>query len=222
MQSMPARTGQAEPLIRRLRAEGVAAGVAEDMVARFSAQQIRDALDVLPARRCSSTAGWLVAAISGGWQLHEEANGLRAARASVQQRRADTRATDARQDQRDRLLAGWAAAISDALTDTQLAAAVQRVTRPVDGLNRHSVPVAASQILGWAITAATSAPDEPLHTALTDALDDHASDSAVDGSTLPEAIPPPPAISEAAADPDVFRRRVSHAIDSLHTAQPSR
>lgn len=54
---------------------------------------------------------------------------------------------DVRREQRDRRLAGWTTAISDALTDTQLTAAVQRVTRPVDRSDRRFVPVAASQIL---------------------------------------------------------------------------
>lgn len=43
------------------------------------------------------------------------------------------RAADEWPEQRDRRLAGWTTVISDALTDTQLTAAVQRVTRPVDG-----------------------------------------------------------------------------------------
>jgi hypothetical protein len=62
----------AAALTRRLRAEGVAAGVADDLVARFPAQQVAGALDVLPARNCSNAAGWLVAAISDGWRLHDE------------------------------------------------------------------------------------------------------------------------------------------------------
>ena len=146
--------GQAEPLIRRLRA-GVAAGVANDLAARFPAQRICDAL-VLPARRCSNAAGWLVRAISGSWQLHDEAERLRAARTRARQRHDDALATQARQERRDHRLAGLAAAVSNALTDTQLAATVQRVTRPVGGLDRRSVPVAASRLLACAVTTATT------------------------------------------------------------------
>ena len=88
----------AAALFRRLRA----ASVAEDLVARYPAQQICDALAVLPARRCSNAAGWLVRAIGDGWQLHDEAERLRAARTRSQQRHDDAQATEARQEQRDR------------------------------------------------------------------------------------------------------------------------
>jgi len=209
-------------LIRRLRVTGVAANVAEDLVARYPAQQICDAAEVLPARHCSNAAGWLVRAISDGWQLHDEAERLRAARTRSQQHHDDAQATEARQEQRDRRLAGWAAAVSEALTDTQFAAAVRCATRPVDGLDRRSVPVAASQPLGWAITTATSAPDKPLH----DALHDHSTHRTDDASTLPSEIPReiprPPATPDAAADPDEFRRRVKHAIDHLEPANLTR
>ena len=149
-------------LTRRLRAAGVAAGVAEDLVARFPAQQICDALDVLPARNCSNAAGWLVAAINDGWQLHDEAQRLRAARSRVQRRDAAARALRARQEHRDHRLDGWTAALCEALTDAQLRTAVQRITRPVEGLDRRSAPVAASQLLAWAVATATSAADTPL------------------------------------------------------------
>ena len=132
------------------------ARVANDLAARFPAQRICDALEVLPARRCSTAAGWLVRAISGGWQLHDEAERLRAARTRASQRHDDALATQAQQERRDHRLAGSAAAVLDALTDTQLAAADQRVTRPVGGLDRRSVPVAASRLLAWAITTATT------------------------------------------------------------------
>jgi len=212
----------AAALIRRLRAAGVAGNVAEDLVARFPAQQVADALEVLPARRCSNAAGWLVRAISDGWQLHDEAERLRATRTLARRRHDDAQAIEARQEQRDRRLAGWAAAVSEALTDPQLTAAVDCVTRPVDGLDRRSVPVAASQLLAWAITTATSAPDKPLHDALTDALHDHSTRRTDDASTLPAEIPRPPVNPDPAADPDALRRRVKHAIGQLKTANRTR
>ncbi|HSK91328.1 MAG TPA: hypothetical protein VK875_08445, partial [Euzebyales bacterium] len=206
----------AAALFRRLRA----ASVAEDLVARHPAQQICDALAVLPARRCSNAAGWLVRAISDGWQLHDEAERLRAAR--TRQYHDDARAAEAQQEQRDRRLTEWAAAVSAALTDPQLTAAVDRVTTPADGLDRRSAPVAASQLLGWAITTATSSPAKPLHDVLTEALNDHTTDGANDSSTRPAKIPRPPATPDAAANPDAFRRRVRHAIDHLETANLTR
>ena len=209
-----------EALIRRLRSAGVAVSVAEDLVARFPAPQIADALDVLPARRCSNAAGWLVRAISDGWQLHDEAQRLRTARTHVQQHHNDALATQVRQEQREAWLTGWGAAVSDALTDTQLAAAVHRVTRPVAALDRRSAPVAASQLLAWAITTATSAPYEPLDTALNNALHEHTSDPEIALVELPDDIPPAPATT-ATADPDAFRRRVRHAINDLEASHPS-
>jgi len=131
-------------------------------------------------------------------------NASAAARTRSQQHHDDAQATEARQEQRDRRLAGWTAAISDALTDTQLTAAVDRVTWPVDGLDRRSVPVAASRLLAWAVTTTTSAPDKPLHDAPTDALHDHSTHRTDDSSTLPAEIPRPPATPDAAADPDAF------------------
>jgi hypothetical protein len=132
----------------------------------------------------------------------------------MQQRDAATRASQAHQERRDRRLAGWAMAISAAVLDAQLTAAVQQVTRPVEGLDRRSPPVAASQLLAWAIATATAAPDTPLEVALTDALHAHAGDPDIAVVELPEDIPPAPAIN-AAADPEAFRRRVRHAINDL-------
>jgi hypothetical protein len=64
------------------------------------------------------------------WQLHDEAARLRATCTRAQQRDADARA---HQEQRDDRLAGWTAAVCEALTDTQLTAAIQRITSPVGG-----------------------------------------------------------------------------------------
>jgi DNA-binding transcriptional ArsR family regulator len=204
----------AAALARRLCAAGVAAGVADDLVGRFPAQQVADALEVLPARRCSNAAGWLVRAISDGWQLHDEASRLRAARTRAHQRDAAARALQARQEERDRRLADWTAAVCEALTDTQLTAAVERTTRPVEGLDRRSAPVAASQLLAWAIATATAAPDTPLEAALTHALHDPTGDPDSPVVELPENIPRAPA-TDTDADPEAFRRRVKQAIDEL-------
>ena len=211
----------AAALTRRLRAAGVTAAVADDLVGRFPAQQVADALDVLPARTCSNAAGWLVRAISDGWRLHDEAQRLRAIRTRAQHRDAAARALQARQEQRDRRLADGAAAVDEALTDTQLTTAVQRITRPVGGLDRRSAPVAASQLLAWAIATATTAPDTPLQAALTAALHDHADDLDIRLVELPEEVPPAPA-TNTAADPEAFRRRVRHAVNDLEALRPTR
>lgn len=170
---------------------------------------------MLPARRCSNAAGWLVRAISDGWQLHHEADRLRTTHTRAKHRDAAARALEARQEQRDRRLAGWAAAVHQALTDSQLAAAVQRITRPVEGLDRLSAPIAASRILAWAIATAVS--DTPLDRAVTHALHNHTGDPDSAALELPEDIPPALA-TNATADPQTFRRRVKHAIDHLEPA----
>jgi hypothetical protein len=204
-------------LTRRLRAAGVAAAVADDLVARFPTEQVADALDVLPARTCSNAAGWLVRAISDGWQLYDEAARLRATRTRDQQRHAAARALQAREDERDRRLAGWTAAVDEALSDTQLTAAVRRITRPVGGLERRSAPVAASQLLAWAIATATAAPDAPLDVALTHRLHDHASDLDHAVVELPEHIPPH---QRPIPQPTQKRSDDAHATPSL-TSKPS-
>jgi len=91
---------------------------------------------------------------------------------------------------------------------------VQRITRPVGGLDRRSAPVAASQLLAWAIATATSAPYRPLEVAVTHALRDRTGDPGSAVFELPEDIPPA-AATYADADPDALRRRVRHAINDL-------
>jgi hypothetical protein len=212
--------GQAEPLIRRLRA-GVAARVANDLAARFPAQRICDALEALPARRCSNAAGWLVRAmISGGWQLHDQAERLRAARTRASQRHDDALATQAQQERRDHRLAGSAAAVLDALTDTQLAAADQRVTRPVGGLDRRSVPVAASRLLAWAVTTATThqtsrSTQRSTTRCTTTPATRRSTDRRCQMTSTSNSDHP------SSSRPDALRRRVRHAIDDLQTAHPS-
>lgn len=72
------------------------------------------------------------------------------------------------------MTAVWAAATDEALTKTRLTADVERVTRQVERLDRRFAPVAASQLLAWAIATATTAPNPPLEVTLTHALHDHA------------------------------------------------
>ena len=190
--------GQAEPSIRRLRA-GVAARVAKDLAARFPAQRICDALEALPARRCSNAAGWLVRAmITGGWQLHDQAERLRAARTRASQRHDDALATQAQQERRDHPAGRLGRSGSDALTDTQLAAADQRVTRPVGGLDRRSVPVAPADCSRGPSPPPPRTRQAAPRSAQRPAAQPH-QHAEIDGSTLPAEIPRPPATPDAAA-----------------------
>jgi hypothetical protein len=192
----------------------VDAKVADDLAAKYPAAHITDALEVLPTRQATNPAGWLVRAITDAWQLHDEAERLRAVRASHEQQLADARAAEDRQQRRDEQLAGWAREVSAALTDEQLTDVVARVTQPVAGIDRRSAPVAVSQILAWAIHAAAAHPDRPIADALHRALGRA-------NAVIPAALPPDlpePLHATAPADqhgPDVLRRRVALAIAAL-------
>lgn len=82
-----------------------------------------------------------------------------------------------------------------------ITAAAARASRPVGGLDRRLVPVAASQLLACAISTAATAPDKPLDAAFHDALRDDTSDTEDDAPTLPHEIPPPPAKHRSCSRP---------------------
>jgi len=190
----------------------VVATVADDLVARYPAAQIDDALEVAVARDCSNTAGWLVRAISHDWHLRDEAARLRAARERSAQRQADAAAATAAQLHRDDRLTGWAAAIDAALPDDGLAEVVAQVVRPVEGVDRLSAPVAYTQILAWGIHAATTRAAFGVDVALQRAL--RAAD-AVTTTAWPDDIPTPPTptdLGDPAAAAAALRDRVARAI----------
>ena len=64
----------------------------------------------------------------------------------------------------------WASAVSAALDDTQLAEAVQRLTRPLPGLGRRSAPAACAALVRWAQAVAAAHPGHRLDTTLPAAL----------------------------------------------------
>ena len=64
----------------------------------------------------------------------------------------------------------WRTAVSTALDDRLLATAVERVTTPVAGLDRRSVPVARAQLVAWAAAVHRAASQRPLRDALTNDL----------------------------------------------------
>lgn len=66
----------------------------------------------------------------------------------------------------------WAAAVSAALDDVELTDAVRRLTRPIEGLGRRSVPAVRAALLCWASHAAAERPELALHEALTAELGD--------------------------------------------------
>lgn len=195
---------------RRLRAAGMAAGVAHDLVRRYPAKQIADALDVLPARRPADAVGWLVRAVSEAWDLRTEADTIRHTRARALREQARALEAARLEHERGRRLEGWACAVSDALTDQQVAAAVELVARPIGWLGRRSAPLATTQLIVWAIEAASESPQQPLDAVLRYAL--HASLSTT--PALPNHVPTPPNVSTLTTADDL-RDRVRRAVTVL-------
>jgi len=147
--------------------------VAAGLVDEQPAQRIRDALDAVGARRLSNPAGWPVRAISSGWDLAGEAVQARAGRArGVARERERAAAVEQRRQaqQRQASSAAWAAAVSAGLDDAQLAHAVHRLTRPLPGLGRRSMPAVCATLLRWAQAVAATHPGRPLGVALRAAL----------------------------------------------------
>lgn len=192
---------------------GVAGHVVADLLDRYPAARVCDAAVVAAGRRLRNPAAWLVAALRDNWDLTRPAAEIRAGQAqralAVEQAAvADRRHVgDAAADVR---AAGWAAALSGALDDRQLARAIAQVTEPLPGLGRRSLPVVRAQLIGWAVDAAGQRQDLPLPDALAQALSGAA--RPVEQPPLDE-LPDPP---EAAAGADLDERiRVSLARETF-------
>ena len=186
-------------LVAALTAAGVAPGVAAGLVDEQPAERIRDALAALAGKRLHNPAGWLVRAIGGGWDLSADVAEARRARARARVRAQDETATlDRRRRERDRdaCSAAWASALSAALDDAELAEAIGRLTRPVPGIGRRSVPTVCADLLRWAQTVAAAHPGRPLDVALRAALA-----AGPTSDDVPAVVPvvAPPAPSRVAA-----------------------
>jgi hypothetical protein len=194
-------SGDAPDLIGRLAAVGVSGEVAASLVVAHPSQQIADAVEAVVGQATRNPAGWVVRAVRECWDLSERLAVQRAAPArrerETQQAAADAEARCAEQRRRRRA-DSWCAAISSALDDAQLAEAVAKVTMPVAGLGRRSVPLARAQLLAWAVTVVGAAGLRPLPQALGDALATGAASPPVELDAcddLPDPPPhPPPAI----------------------------
>lgn len=105
--------------------------------------------------------------------------------------------------------AGWHAAVSDALDDELLAEAVERVTAPLQGLDRRCVPLAVAQRLAWAVSVHRQATGAPLVEALPAAL--AAGCCRLDVRVLDD-LPDPP---EASGAPGDLTARVAGSLAGL-------
>jgi hypothetical protein len=192
----------------RLVGLGVTERVADDLVSRYPLDRVRDAVDAAELRPPRRTAGWIVTALRDGWDL----SGMLVERRRAAEARCERKAEEAgnraaaagAERQRPDRAVGWSAAISAALSDEQLAAAIGRVSTPVPGLGRHSVPVARAQLITWAVGVQSRAPGLPLPDALEASPRNGAAPSPVcDDRDLPE----PPATGHP---PDLSARIATH------------
>jgi hypothetical protein len=203
-----ASNGEQSQLLRgRLEHLGVAGHVADDLVGRYPHDRIRDAVDAAELRGARNTAGWVVTALRDGWDLSGMLAEHRAQQArqerEAQQAADGQAATEVEQQRRDRAV-GWSSAVSAALDDDQLATAIAKVTTPLAGLQRSSVPLAHAQLVAWAADVHRRAPDVPLEAALDGSLRNGARPCLdTDGTALPE----PPASGD---QPDLTARIAEH------------
>lgn len=208
-----------EDLAGRLRRVGVAGDVAADLVGQFPPERIRDALAAAEHRQPDNPPGWIVTALAREWDLSGFLDQQRAhddtRQRVVAQEAAWAQARGADAEQRDRS-AGWSAAVSAALDDDGLAAAMTAVATPVAGLERHSVPLARGQLIAWAVAVHNAHPGMPLAEALT-------ADLAAPSPTAPDldrdGLPAPPATGHP---PDLSARIARHLQHVADRPAPTR
>lgn len=105
----------------------------------------------------------------------------------ARQRAARDRA-DAVYEEQQMRSSDWGAVLSDALDDAQLTLAVERVTTPIVGIDRRSVPVVRAQLLAWAVAVHAQHPDQFVRLALGADL----ADGPRPPADLEEGLPEPP------------------------------
>ena len=188
----------------RLAALGVASSTARALVSEYGTGRVVDALDAVDTLgdgEVRRRAGWVVAAIRQGWDLADllaERRTVEARYARWERERGDRDREAARWEARQAVAGRWRGAISSALDDRQLVSAVERITSPTAGLGRRSVPVAAAQLLAWAVMAHLRAPDRPLAKVL--AADLARPDRPSDPGWPEGPLPRPPGATDACDD----------------------
>jgi hypothetical protein len=193
---------------------GVAEPTAQALLRRYGTDRVvhaLDACDLLGDGQVRRRAVWVVAAIRQGWDLEDllvERRQLRARYARWERERAERDREADRWRARESVAGAWRGAISAALDDRQLTTAVERVTTPVAGLDRRSVPVVRAQLLAWAVEAHRAAPELPLGEALADSLATATGPAAADA--LADGLPPPPTVDAELVDD--LTARLTHAL----------
>lgn len=200
--------------VPRLVGLGVPANEAQQLADQHDEQRIIDALDALEelgaTSRIIQPAGWLRAAVGHAWDL----TGVLAERRDREHRLAALHA-DSREREHARasypawrvISDRWDQAISSALDDDQLRRALTRVSHPLPGIGRHSIPVARAELISWAVDVHSRRPDVPLVKALADDLDRGV------GPTEPPRwpLPEPPVLSEDSPGSPPLAERIPEA-----------
>lgn len=209
-QQLSSRAGEREPhsqhadadpsadhtLLDRLTDLGVDEPTAHQLLATKPADDVRDALDAVTGVEAVKPAGWVVAAIRGGWDITALAAEQRrlATRRQQGELEAAERENDAEFSRRQQEHAdGWSAAVVAVLDEEQLAAAIGALTDPVPGLGRRALPEVKARLAGWAAAVHLARPGLPLGEALPAAL---AEADGFDPSDAPTELPPPPDLTE--------------------------
>lgn len=175
---------------------GVAEPTARELIEEHGQARVvgaLDAVETLGDGQVRRRAGWVVSAIRQGWNLDgmlAERRQLEARHARWERERADRDRAAAEWRAQESTVGAWRAVVSAALDDRQLAVAVDRVTTPVAGLGRRSVPIMRAQLLVWAVTSQLAAPDRPLSEVLADDLVGR--DHTIAAPVLDGPLPPAP------------------------------
>jgi hypothetical protein len=136
-------------LLDQVVAVGVDPAVADRLLTDHGPEPVRAALQALPWHQVRNPAGWLVRAVQEGWHLTPRDSGRMLSRPS----QADEESIEPAGLAHD----VWAAFAVAVLDPRDLAIAVDRVTRPVAGVGRRSVPMVIAQLGAWAAHAFTHA-----------------------------------------------------------------
>jgi hypothetical protein len=195
-------------------------------VARYPRRRIEEALAVAAVRPPRNTGGWIVTALRDGWDLsdrladvaHADAQSPQAQAHHAQAARSQAeRAVRAEADDAERQRAqGWSQAVSAALDDDQLTAAVELVTTPVASVGRRSVPVAHSQLVTWAALVADRLSNRSLAAALSGALE-QGLDLGGEVAAGP-SLPDPPSVEQP--PPVQLRRRLAALLNVESSHEP--
>ena len=201
--------------IPRLVGLGVPVDEAHRLVNRHGQPRVTDAVDALEeldrGGRILAPVGWVRAAVEQGWDLapvlaERRARDERLAALEVdrQRREADADAFPERRRTSER----WARAVSTALDDGQLGAAIAAVARPVPGLDRHSTPVVRAELVQWAVEVHRRHPDTGLREALQADLE--RGPGPLEPTSWP--LPDPPGLPDGAAERRPLTSRIEQVL----------